>query len=237
MVGLLASMDERTPSDPNAAHLSGIQPTWRNLAFTAAVLQVIWHSPEGPWETINARLREATGQSKIDDNVSLLKKLDFIDVEHRLTPSGVILAENYSPPPTTSGTDGVELDDKVRLSDIEQTVFQKQLFEYDWLPMLAVLNQVSTERVPPFVHQTRASSFVNRLSHLADYDADWSPDTKMQKARTHFNWARDLELTSINDEEHLELTPRGKATNDRLRHLHHPEWDQPSEQRSLDDVD
>lgn len=226
----------RDPEDPEAAHLVGIQPSWRELTFAADVLQVIWQSPDSSWERIIERLRDAAGPSKIDDNVSLLKKLDFVDAEHRLTPTGVILAENYSPPPTSAVTNDVELGEKESLSDIEQTVFRKQLFEYDWLPMLAVLNQVSTERVLHTTDQNRASSYVDRLGHLADYDVDWSPDTKMQKARTHFNWAHDVGLTSINDEGFFELTPRGEETNGRLRHLHHPDWKQPSEQRSLDEV-
>ena len=224
------------PTDPDAAHLAGPQPTWRDLTFTAGVLQVIWQSPGTPWESIVDRLRETAGTNKIDDNVSLLKKLDLIDGGHQLTPSGVILAEGYSPPATAAGSAGVLLDEKDRLSDIEQTVFRTKLFEFDWLPMLAVLNQVLTERVQPATGKNRASSFVDRLSHLADYHADWQPDTKKQKARTHFDWARDLGLIAINDEDRFELTPRGEATNDRLRHLHHPDWDQPSVQRSLDDV-
>lgn len=239
MIGLLFLMTgrpSRDPEDPSAAHLVGIQPTWRNLEFTADVLQVIWRSPGIPWETINDQLRETAGANKIDDNVSLLKKLDMIDEEHRLTPVGVILAESYSPPATAAGTNSVTLGEKCSLSDVELTVFRKQLFEYDWLPMLAVLNQVSTELVPHSADQNRATSFVDRLSHLADYDANWSLDTKKQKARTHFHWARDLKLLSIDDEECFELTARGEATNDRLRYLHHPDWGQPSEQRSLDEV-
>lgn len=227
---------KRDPGDPDAAHLAGIQPTWRDLTFTTGVLQVIWQSPEKPWESIIDQLREGAGANKIDDNVSLLKKLDLIDSEHRLTPSGVTLAEGYSPPATAAGSTGVLLDEKDRLSDVEQTLFRTQLFEYDWLPILAVLNQVSTERVPPATSENRASSYVDRLSHLTDYDADWQPDTKKQKARTHFVWARDLGLITLNDEGSFELTPRGKATNDRLRHLHHPDWDQPSEQQSLSEA-
>lgn len=239
MIRILIHMSgriSRDPADPDAAHLAGIQPTWRDLTFATEVLQVIWQSPGVPWETINDGLREAGGPSKIDDNVSLLKKLDLIDSGHRLTPTGVILAENFSPPATAAGSNRVQLNEKDRLSDIEQTVFRKQLFEYDWLPMLAILNQVSAERVPPTADQNRASSYVDRLSHLGDYDADWRPDTKMQKARTHFDWAHDLGLISIDEEGVFELTPRGEATNDRLRHLHHPDWDQPSEQQSLNEV-
>lgn len=223
----------RDAADPDAAHLAGVQPTWRDLTFTAGVLQVIWRSPGIPWESVIDRLRDEAGANKIDDNVSLLKKLDLIDAEHRLTPSGVTLAEGYAPPATAAGSAGVLLDEKDRLSDVEQAVFRTQLFEYDWLPMLAVLNQVSTERVPPATTENRASSFVGRLIHLTDYDADWQLDTKKQKARTHFEWAQDLGFIAINDEDFFELMPRGMATNDRLRHLHHPDWDQPSEQRSL----
>jgi hypothetical protein len=196
----------------------------------------MWQSPGTSWESVVDRLREAAGANKIDDNVSLLKKMDLIDAEHRLTPSGVTLAEGYSPPATAAGSAGVLLDEKDRLSDIEQAAFRTILFEYDWVPMLAVLNQVSTERVPPATGENRASSFVDRLCHLADYHADWQPDTEKQKARTHFDWARDIGLIAIDNEDKFELTPRGMATNDRLRHLHHPDWDQPSVQRSLDEV-
>ncbi|MXR21411.1 hypothetical protein [Halobacterium bonnevillei] len=223
------------PEASDSPHITGIQPTARFLEFAAEVLRLRWQHPDTKWDTLAGRISDAgIGKSKVKRVPKFLNKIGCLDQDKSLTGSGAAIAETVRLGPQHTGNEA-SIGNKPYLTDAEQAMFRQQLFEHDWLPMLAVLNQVSVGDVTADFGGERADNFVDRLTHLTGYDESWGRGTKDTKSRVHFDWAERVGLIEETKTGTLELTPLGSATNTRLQHLHHPDWPQSPEQGELGD--
>lgn len=212
------------PTAPDSPHLEGIQPTWRDLGFVCEVLNVVWERRSYSWNEIESKLHGRAGESKIQNTVSFLKKLDLLDSEYRIHINGIWLANNFEPAPQSTISQGIQLGSKEILSDTERTIFRQLLFQYDTLPMLATIDLVSSETVSDKETEDRAVRYQERVEHLDKYDGGWSTGTWKKKAQAHFEWAKQLDLARVDQKEELELTQMGEVLDQSLSHLYHPDW-------------
>lgn len=210
--------------DSDSPHLSGAQPTWRQLEFVAEMTNFVWERPTASWEDLQAKLRGKVGKSKIGSTASLMRKLDILTENNNLTFRGVWLATEFDPAPSTRGKKAVTIGVKKNLSDVEAFAFRQILFQYDWTPMVATINQLGTERVPDQETLERAVNFVDRIDHLSGYDASWSDGTKKKKAQVHFEWAKRLRLAYRTNNDDIALSPLGKVTHEYLADWYPESW-------------
>lgn len=212
------------PTAPDTPHLEGVQPTWRDLGFACELTHVVWERRQTPWSQIEPKLYGRAGENKISQTIVLLKKLDILDKEYRVSINGVWLANNFKSTPQTTISQGIELGTKDDLSEVEQTIFCQILFQYDCLPMLAALDLISTQSISDKETEKRALSFKGHVSHLEKYDSEWEIGTWKKKSQVHFEWAKRTGLASANDQGNLELTQLGEAIDNTIDYMYHPEW-------------
>lgn len=213
------------PDAPDSPHLGGAQPTWGDLPFASELVHAYWQNPDADSETVEERLLQNTTQTTLGQVRNFLTKVDVIDSNRRLLPNGVWLAEVFDEPgQTTLGdADPLQIGAKHKLAPAEKAVFKTVLFEKDWLPMLATVNQLATESVSEKETADRAESFQNRVEHLDKYQSVNKLNSWKKKAQTHYHWARKLDIATIKDGQ-IQLTEDGHTLHKQLTCHYHPQW-------------
>lgn len=213
------------PETPDSPHIGGAQPTWGDLPFASELVHAYWQNTDTGPETVEERLLESTTQTTLGQVCNFLTKADIIDGDHRLLPNGVWLAEVFDKPSQTTlgDTDSVQIGTKQDLAPAERAVFKAVLFEKDWLPMLATVNQLATEPVSDKETDDRAKDFKDRVEHLNKYRSVNKLNSWKKKAQTHYHWARELDIATIKDGQ-IRLTEEGRAVHRHLTDRYHPDW-------------
>lgn len=213
------------PASPDSPHIGGAQPTWGNLPFAIELVHAYWQNPDDDPETVEDDLLQNTTQTTLGQVRNFLTKADVVDDDHRLLPNGIWLAEVYEEPDQTTlgDSDTVQIGTKHDLTPAEQAVFKAVLFEKDWLPMLATVNQLATESVSEKETDARAEGFQVRVEHLDKYQSVNKLNSWKKKAQTHYHWVQELDIAMVRDGQ-IQLTEDGRTLHRQLIRHYHPDW-------------
>ena len=213
------------PVSADSPHIGGAQPTWGNLPFATELVHAYWQNTDDDPEAVERDLLQNTSHTTLGQVRNLLTKADVIDDDHRLLPNGAWLAEVYKEPDQTTLGDAehMQIGTKHDLSPAEQAVFKTILFEKDWLPMLATVNQLATESVSEKETDARAEGFQDRVEHLVKYQSLNKVNSWKKKAQTHYHWVQELDIATVRDSQIL-LTEDGQTLHQRLIRHYHPDW-------------
>lgn len=215
--------------DPTAAdspHLVGAQPTWRDLPYACELLRYRWLNPGQEFETYKKELENGDKPNKVKQQVSLLgaEKLQLLGPEGELTPNGIWLANQFDPADQSSLTGGPSLDRKQTLSPGERAIWQLVLFQRNWLPMLAAINQIVTTSVSQQETDKRATDFRNRVEHLDGYQSVSSINSWKKKVQVHLVWATYLGIAERTSEDDFKPTSFATELHNRFEQFYHPDW-------------
>jgi len=213
------------PVSPDSPHISGAQPTWGNLPFASELVHAYWQNPDDDPETVENRLLQNTTQTTLGQVRNFLTKADVVDDDHRLLPNGIWLAEVYAEPDQTTldDSESVQIGTKHDLAPAEQAVLKAVLFEQDWLPMLATVNQIAIESVSEKETDARAEGFQDRVEHLDKYQSVNKLNSWKKKAQTHYHWVQELDIAMVRDGQ-IQLTEDGRTLHRQLICHYHPDW-------------
>lgn len=215
--------------DPRASdspHLSGVQPTWRDLPYACEILVAHWDAKEQSKEEVTERLASEGEQNKVTQLMTLLGpgKLRLLTEDGALSPQGMWLIRDFEQA-DQKGLDGEPgLGTKEMLSQTEEAVLGQLLFERDWLPMLATINLLATTTVADTETDERAEGFRNRIDHLDGYRNVEKINSWKKKAQTHLTWALHLGIAYENKHDELDLTSFGQKLHEQLRSDYHSDW-------------
>lgn len=218
------------PSDRDSSHLGGIQPTWGDLPYACELIKPFYDRPDRPFSDTRDLLVDNGQETKVRQILNFLNKLDVVNEEYGLLPNGVWLAEAYQEPDQMTFESSMALGLKTELSPRESSVFKSILFDGNWLPMIATINQLATSSVSTKETSKRAEEFKDRLNHLAEYENYESINTWKKKAQTHFQWMEGLHLAETNKYDELQLTDSGEFLHQQLQSCYRANW--PSSHRS-----
>lgn len=213
------------PSKPDTPHLGGAQPTWGDLSIACELIYAYWQNSDKEPSTVDERLLQHTTQNTLGQVRNFLTKIDMMDDNHRILPNGIWLAENFDDPDQTTitDTDLVPIGTKQKLSSTEQVIFKTILFEKDWTPMLATINQLATEEVSVKETDERAQGFQSRVNHLEKYQPVNKLNAWKKKAQAHYQWVEELDLAATHN-DYLQLTDEGEDLHNQLTRYYHDDW-------------
>jgi hypothetical protein len=117
----------------------------------------------------------------------------------------------------------VQIGTKHDLAPAEQAVLKAVLFEQDWLPMLATVNQIAIESVSEKETDARAEGFQDRVEHLDKYQSVNKLNSWKKKAQTHYHWVQELDIATVGDGQ-IQLTEDGRTLHQQLTRHYHPDW-------------
>ncbi len=157
------------PKASDSPHIGGVQPTWGDLAYACELIKPYHQMPDRPAADIKSELADRGKETKVDQQHRFLELLGILDAEEGLLPSGIWLAEHFETPNQTTLSSGIQLDVKLSLSPEEQGIWKTVLFEQNWLPMIAIINQLATTRTEATETESRAEAFRDRVEHLDSY--------------------------------------------------------------------
>lgn len=213
------------PTATNSPHLSGAQPTWGDLPYICELLHKYWTVDNAP-EEVTSRLISRGKENKIKQIRTLCsqEKLGLLHKDGSLSPTGIWIAQSFEEPSQQGLQDDLAIGTKDTLSSAEQALFGMILFDRDWLPMLATINLLATERVSTTETEARAQAFEQRISHLKGYQKVNSVNSWKKKAQAHFSWADSLDIAYEDAQASLQLTGFGHRLHKHLQDGYHPDW-------------
>jgi hypothetical protein len=216
------------PDVPDSPHLSGGQPSWSDLPYLCEMLQ--WfHQQEtkDPVDVHESILDATQSRDKVGQLFTFATKAGILDDGYQLMPAGLIIAEAFTEAKQASfdySASRPPLGPKENLSTQEQLVYKTLLFDRDWLPMVAAVNQIATTSVPDAdTDEDRAAAFEDRVDHLEGYQDVDSVSSWDHKAKLHFEWLEHLEIVE-SDGRKFTLTSIGSTIHDRLSSYYPSDW-------------
>jgi hypothetical protein len=214
------------PIVPDSPHLRGAQPTWSDLPFACELLRYRWLNPDQTLETYRNDLEKRGKPNKVSQQLALLgsEKLGLLDSKGELTPSGIWIANQFEPADQSSLSQEPSFGRKRKLTSGERAIWQTILFQQDWVPMLAITNQIAMTTVSQKETDKRATDFRNRVEHLRGYQSVNSINSWKKKVQVHLQWAMYLGIAEQTSQGDYEPTPFAQELHKRFKQHYHPDW-------------